>query len=519
LLILALVSLVCVTIAGIVLLAPTRYDQKIYPGISVGPVDVGALTRPEAVAALRAGLPQPDEELVELRAGEHAWRVSWAELGQTYDYEGMAAEAFAVGREGGRLARRLAVWRLRRQGRDLPPIVIPPPAARVDALLERAAPLITAPPTEAQLTITSVGVQAQSGHAGTTLGVADSRDAILEALSQDGREVTLVMQELPPRVASPEPAHSQAQSLLAEPFTLLVDDVLTDYRIQFDVPPAQMASWLRPVPDHSGQGRLTLTFDEEAVRAWVQALEPQLGSERVFDGEETTARIVEALASGEHRAQAAIRHPPRTYVVQPGDNMFDIAYSHGFPHWWVEEANPDVEPGSLAIGMELTIPSIDVLFPEPLVPGKRIEISLPEQRLRAYEDDQLLYEFTASSGMSSTPTIAGQFQVLFKEEQAYAPRWELEMPYFMAIYQEGPEFYNGIHELPINAAGNRLWSSVLGWPASYGCIILDLEDAESLYNWAPVGTLVRITGVAPGTPTYEERVAQIESEQAAPEEE
>jgi lipoprotein-anchoring transpeptidase ErfK/SrfK len=170
----------------------------------------------------------------------------------------------------------------------------------------------------------------------------------------------------------------------------------------------------------------------------------------------------------------------------------------------LEEANPEVEPDELLIGMELTIPSIDVLFPEPLVPGKRIEIDLPEQRLRAFEDDELVYGFTCSTGMTSTPTIAGQFQVLFKEPEAYAQRWSLDMPYFMAIYYERPGFANGIHELPINAAGQRLWSSVLGWPASYGCIILNVGDAEVLYDWAPVGTLVRIEGVAPGTPIYRE---------------
>jgi hypothetical protein len=99
--------------------------------------------------------------------------------------------------------------------------------------------------------------------------------------------------------------------------------------------------------------------------------------------------------------------------------------------------------------------------------------------------------------------------VLFKEPQAYAQRWSLEMPYFMAVYYEGPDFANGIHELPITAGGHRLWAGYLGWPASYGCIILDVGDAEKLYDWAPVGTLVRIEGVAPGTPTYEERLEQL----------
>jgi lipoprotein-anchoring transpeptidase ErfK/SrfK len=33
---------------------------------------------------------------------------------------------------------------------------------------------------------------------------------------------------------------------------------------------------------------------------------------------------------------------------------------------------------------------------------------------------------------------------------------------------------------------------VLGRPASYGCIILTLDDAEQLYNWAEDGVVVEI---------------------------
>jgi lipoprotein-anchoring transpeptidase ErfK/SrfK len=37
-----------------------------------------------------------------------------------------------------------------------------------------------------------------------------------------------------------------------------------------------------------------------------------------------------------------------------------------------------------------------------------------------------------------------------------------------------------------------LWAGVLGSPISYGCIVLGVEDAERLYNWAEVGTEVTI---------------------------
>ena len=37
-----------------------------------------------------------------------------------------------------------------------------------------------------------------------------------------------------------------------------------------------------------------------------------------------------------------------------------------------------------------------------------------------------------------------------------------------------------------------LWEGYLGQPVSYGCVILSTENAQTLYNWAEVGTPVDI---------------------------
>jgi hypothetical protein len=66
------------------------------------------------------------------------------------------------------------------------------------------------------------------------------------------------------------------------------------------------------------------------------------------------------------------------------------------------------------------------------------------------------------------------------------------MPHFLAIYDALPGFTNGIHGLPLLSSGVRLWGSVLGRPASYGCIILDLKAAEDIYAWAEDGVVVEI---------------------------
>jgi len=65
------------------------------------------------------------------------------------------------------------------------------------------------------------------------------------------------------------------------------------------------------------------------------------------------------------------------------------------------------------------------------------------------------------------------------------------MPHWLGIYWAGST-ENGIHALPILSSGQTLWAGYLGQPVSYGCIVLGTQEAELLYNWAQIGTLVSI---------------------------
>ena len=127
-----------------------------------------------------------------------------------------------------------------------------------------------------------------------------------------------------------------------------------------------------------------------------------------------------------------------------------------------------------------------------LPPSKRIEIDLSEQHLYAWEDDELIFSWVCSTGEPGRPTVAGEYSVLVKIPLAYASTWDLHMPHWLGIYWAGGS-QNGIHALPILSNGYRLWDGLLGQRVSYGCIILGTEEAKILYEWAEVGTPVRIT--------------------------
>ena len=126
-----------------------------------------------------------------------------------------------------------------------------------------------------------------------------------------------------------------------------------------------------------------------------------------------------------------------------------------------------------------------------LIPPNRIELDLSDRLVTVYEGHRPIHVFTACTGRPSAPTIPGRYQVKTKLPSAYASKWDLDMPYWLGIYDAGGS-ENGFHALPILSSGAVLWRGALGTGCSYGCIVLDTPNAIALYNWADIGTVVLI---------------------------
>jgi len=183
------------------------------------------------------------------------------------------------------------------------------------------------------------------------------------------------------------------------------------------------------------------------------------------------------------------------YTVQGGDTVNSIAVRQGVTAWAIVQANQLANPNFIYVGQRLVIPGgsspAPAPAPQPSGGNKRIVIDLSEQHMYVYQDGGLLYSWVTSTGMPGAATIPGNFKVLSKVPNAYAYTWGLQMPYWLGIYWAG-SLQNGIHALPIMADGRILWDGYLGQPVSYGCVILSTENAQTLYNWAEVGTQVDI---------------------------
>jgi lipoprotein-anchoring transpeptidase ErfK/SrfK len=115
--------------------------------------------------------------------------------------------------------------------------------------------------------------------------------------------------------------------------------------------------------------------------------------------------------------------------------------------------------------------------------GERwIDVDLSNQMVYAYEGNSVVNSFLVSTGTWQYPTVTGQFHIWIKLRytEMIGPGYDLpNVPYTMYFYKG-----YGLH--------GTYWHNNFGTPMSHGCVNLSIPDAEWLYNWASVGTLVNV---------------------------
>ena len=113
--------------------------------------------------------------------------------------------------------------------------------------------------------------------------------------------------------------------------------------------------------------------------------------------------------------------------------------------------------------------------------GKRIVVSLSQQRVYAYSGNTLVM----SIGANIRGARAGNFRIQNKVPMGYSSHLGWRLPNWMGIYYVGRGVQNGFHGASINRRGGRNMTSL-------GCIVMRPADATRLYRWASVGTPVTI---------------------------
>ena len=459
-------------------------SDDILPGVHALGVDLGGNSKAEAVTALQAGW----QNGIILQDGDRQWRIDAESLGIYLDAEATVNAAYDEGRSSGGTLN--AIF-----GKvdSSPSLQID--LARTLSELESFVPLVELPAVNAGVRLVNGQVQPSPPQEGRILDV----DGTLAILQQDAGRVLadgvleLVMIPVQPTVFDSSPMVAQATQLLANPLEIQAYDPIADETLFWLLTPDTWSQWLVAAPSANSPTGLVLTLDTRPLGDYLSSQEASLGSSRYLKIEESTASVQNALTNNQTKPLVRIYHHPTQHVVGTGETFSSIAYDYGIPYPWIQQANPNVSD-SLSVGQTITVPSPDDLLPLPLVPNQRIVVSISQQKMWAYENNQLKWEWTVSTGISSSPTSPGIFQIQSHEDNAFAGNWNLWMPHFMGVYRPVPtsDFMNGFHGFPTRGGSQLLWTNSLGTPVTYGCILVSDSNVQQLYSWAQDGTVVEI---------------------------
>ncbi len=122
--------------------------------------------------------------------------------------------------------------------------------------------------------------------------------------------------------------------------------------------------------------------------------------------------------------------------------------------------------------------------------GTYIEVNLSEQHLYAWENGEVVFDVAISSGKRGWETPTGTFSIFSKirvedmrgndpalEDGVY---FQPDVPWVM-YFADGGFAIHGVY-----------WHNAFGTTRSHGCVGAPVWAAKWLYDWAPIGTRVRI---------------------------
>ncbi len=197
---------------------------------------------------------------------------------------------------------------------------------------------------------------------------------------------------------------------------------------------------------------------------------------------------------------------PSPTPVTPGASMMTFtpvslptrtAEPQGLPATWTLTPTPTRTPTHTPSSTPTLTPTpsntppptptwVPVDLPSPLPPGsdgeRWIDINLSEQLLIAYEGDTPVRWVWVSTGKWQTPTVVGQYRVYRKYESTLMTGDDYSLPNVPFVMY----FYKGY------AIHGTYWHMNFGYPMSHGCVNAPSSEAEWLFYWAEVGTLVNV---------------------------
>jgi L,D-transpeptidase catalytic domain/Putative peptidoglycan binding domain len=196
-------------VLGVVLLlgggayAAYRYDaanaDRLLPGVRIAGIDVGEMSRDEAIAALQGQVSAELDRQIDVVAGDQTWQVTPRQLGAVAMVEPLIDRALALNEEQSwpeRVYRRMfdrpvdfsANLRIRRNGEEM------------KSFLEDVAQAVNVEPSNASVDYEDGALVLRRPEVGWSLPVPDAKQTLREALTGETASIELALDRLQPEI-------------------------------------------------------------------------------------------------------------------------------------------------------------------------------------------------------------------------------------------------------------------------------------------------------------------------------
>jgi len=466
-----------------------QLTKNIMPGVLTWGIELENSTVTQAAIEIDKNLNL--EKTISVTDGSHTITITPADIGIQIDSLQTAKTAYKIGHSGNPLPDIHDMIKSFLFGWHVSPTMVFDEQSALRGL-GKISEELSEPPTNATLSFDGKSFVIVPSQPGYTINIDKTSKKISKDPYKVYKEGLLAVELMPliPEIQEADilPLTEEAEKLIHSKPIIEAYDPISDEHFEWVIPADEIINWIFVKTDESGT---EISLNQEKVKSYLETLNDSLGSNRWLDLENANIEFNKAGFKGTD-SPIIVKHSQTLYQIKHGDTLLKLSWKVGMPIWAILEANPDLDPNNLVAGTEIIIPSKDVMLPLPIVSNKRIVIDISKQRMWIYENGKRIKEFVISTGIDKSPTQPGVFQVQTHKKNAYASVWDLYMPNFLGIYEAWPGFMNGIHGLPKLSSGVRLWASILGRPASYGCIILDTKPSQWVYKWAENGVIVEI---------------------------
>ncbi|MEJ2207667.1 MAG: VanW family protein [Anaerolineae bacterium] len=249
-------------------------SDRVMPGVYAWDVDLGGLTRPEAMEQLAAGFEYPADRYLTLRYGDQSWPVRPGDLGAQLDVAATVDAAMAVGHGGdlpGRLREQIAVLV---SSRLIMPIFTFDSGSGA-MFLSQIARQVNRPLRNATLVLgEDLSVEVVPGQAGREMNQEVTRQSLEQGIADmKGGDVQVVYWESEPLLTDLSAVQVQVQRYLSAPIVLSAPDLEPR-----TIEPQTLAQWLtlQPTTGADGQATLSAGLDRGQLRSLAQEIQEQV---------------------------------------------------------------------------------------------------------------------------------------------------------------------------------------------------------------------------------------------------